>query len=103
MIRLFKWTLIFWTLFIITNTIGDATRFYSGFTFFGDMRLWHLLKFFWIAWLWTTGAFSILLLERIYFIVKYKLKMIGVIIFFIAWFFLFRWITHEAFMSIWRQ
>ncbi len=108
MIKSFVWTLIFWSLFIVTNTIGDAVRFYDVFHWYGDLRLWHFLKIWWMLWLFLTGWSARNLVDEIFPIrgVTKKapgLKVLGVLGFFLLWFFLFRLIVHESFMAMWRS
>ncbi len=110
MIKSFVLTLIFWSLFIVTNTIGDAVRFYDVFHWYGDMRLWHFLKIWWMLWLFLTGWSASRLYDELWVgkfntnkVIKFRIRISLSLAFFIAWFFLFRLILHETLMEIWRQ
>jgi hypothetical protein len=114
MIKSFVWTLVFWTLFVLFNSIGDAIDFYKVFPWYGNMDLWHLLKYFWIGFAVLTGWFAHGLAYSVWLNafkvarkteekIKYKLKTIAVSGFFFFWFLILRWILHETFMWIWRQ
>ena len=96
MIKSFALTFVFWTLFIITNTLGDANRFYKGFYFYGQMRLWHALKFLWLFFALATGYCFNDLIEA---------SNIGILGygFLVVWFVVLRWILHEALMKKWRN
>jgi hypothetical protein len=121
MLKSFGWTLLFWSLFIVTNTIGDAVRFYDVFHWYGDLRLWHFLKIWWMLWLFLTGVFALRLWENVKYEIyhtgsfkfssgclefeprkKYRLKATLIFTFLLAWFFVFRLIAHNALMWIWR-
>lgn len=107
MIKSFVWTLIFWSLFILFNTVGDAIDFYAVFPWYGNMDLWHFLKYFWIGFAVLTGCGAIRLYDEMCHqmpfkasdIKKYKLKVVGVLVFFLLW----RWGLHEALMWKWRS
>ncbi len=114
MLKAFGLTLVFWTLFTLTNSIGDAITFYAVFPHYGNMELWRLLKYFWIGFAVLTGFFARGLINQFWIDwcdwgglpeQKWKLctrKQVGVVVFLLLWFLLLRWILHNAFMSIWR-
>lgn len=113
MIKSFVWTFVFWTLFVLFNSVGDAIDFYKVFPWYGNMALWHFLKYFWIGFAVLTGVFSCKLYWAVlrHDITKKPLKAnipklknkVVVITFLLLWFLLFRWILHETLMWIWRQ
>ncbi len=100
---------IFWTLFTLTNSVADAVRFYRGFEFFGEMRLWHILKFFWLGFAVMTGFYCRMIFEGIFYNdygkpkKKRRLKYVAVFVFLLVWFCVLRWVFHEAFMDNWRN
>ncbi len=113
MIKSFVWTLIFWTLFVLFNTVGDAILFYSAFPWYKNMDLWHFLKYFWIGFGALTGFFARSIFDEIW---SYNYSMYhknytnrshwqkaGITVFFLAWFFAVRYGLHEALMWKWRQ
>ena len=122
MIKAFVWTFIFWSLFVLFNTVGDAILFYSVFPWYKNMGLWHFLKYFWIAFAVLAGVFAIRLWSRIKYEIyptkcsrfdphtltysqheKYRLKATLIFLFLLAWFIALRKILHEALMWQWRQ
>jgi hypothetical protein len=107
MLKAFRWTLCFWSLFIVTNTIADAIRFYDVFHWYGDLRLWHFLKIWWMLWLFLTGWFGNNLWYGIWLYgfntgKRYRLKTVGLVAFFILWFIMLRLILHNTLMDIWK-
>lgn len=108
MFKAFGWTLLFWSLFIITNTVADAINFYAVFPLYKDMTVWHWLKVFWMLWLFLTGFFA----NKLFDLINYEYvclnkrrwpKRIGFTISLLVWFLLLRWGLHEFLMYIWRQ
>ena len=109
MIKSFIWTLIFWSLFVLFNTVGDAILFYSVFPWYKNMDLWHWIKAIWMLWLFLTGVFAVRLYDKVTFTLTFD-RALGVqdgkdymrtalLLFFLLW----RWGLHEACMKIWRQ
>jgi len=128
MIKSFVLTFVFWSLFTITNSIGDAIDFYKVFPWYGNMDLWHNLKYLWIGFAVLTGVFAMLLLVHVKYIVRYKTrishalsmpysykvielskrtkyKLKGCLIsgFLLLYFLFLRWIVFEALMGKWQQ
>ncbi len=110
MIKSFVWTLIFWSLFVLFNTISDAILFYSVFPWYNNMDLWHFLKYFWIGFAVLTGVFAnelwydVTKVDIVYGIKKSKIRLKRFIVFafLLLWFLLLRWGLHEGLMEIWR-
>lgn len=108
MIKSFVWTLIFWSLFILFNTIGDAIDFYRVFPWYDNMDLWHTLKYFWIGFAVATGWFAYQLydwLQSVRYIAYWgvRARKTTAIAFILLFFLLFRWGLHEGLMWLWRQ
>lgn len=127
MIKFFVLTFISWTLFVLFNTVGDAIDFYAVFPWYGNMDLWHFLKYFWIGFAVLTGIFAIRLWMRIKYDIfhripdnvagflfgerdtiyrknkKYRLKSTLIFLFLLAWFIALRYSLHEALMWQWRN
>ena len=109
MLKAFGLTLLFWTLFIFTNTVADAIDFYAVFPLYGRMDIWHCLKYFWIGFAVLTGWFARDLYHKVSFTMPFdralgsqdgKIYMRTALLLF---FLLYRWGLHEGLMAIWRQ
>lgn len=113
MIKSFVWTLTFWTLFVLFNTVGDAIDFYAAFPWYGNMDLWHFLKYFWIGFAVLTGYYACYLYYKIWNFVYLKethrtakqarRKAAHRFTLLLLFFLLYRWGLHEFLMYIWRQ
>lgn len=102
MLRAFGWTLLFWTLFVLFNTVSDAVLFYSVFPWYKNMDLWHLLKYFWIGFAVLTGWIA----SDMNYYYTYRMgkyRRYAIMGFLLLWFLLLRWILHEGLMWQWRQ
>lgn len=129
MIRSFALTMLFWSLFIITNSVTDAILFYSAFPWYKNMDLWHFLKFWWIGFAVLTGVFAIRLWMNVKYTIyrvlarpysgimsfefnsggdwvlkkkkKYRLKSASIFGFLLLYFLFLRWILFEELMKKW--
>ncbi len=125
MIKAFGLTLLFWTLFIFTNTVGDAIDFYAVFPWYGRMDIWHFLKYWWIGFAVLTGVFALRLWINIKYDIhaqtkfypnseykvstvhlkkkKYRFRATLTFVVLLFWFILLRHSLHEGLMWLWRQ
>lgn len=77
MIKSFMWTAIFWSLFTITNSVGDAIDFMERFPWYGNSDLWHFLKYWWIGFAVLTGVFALRLWTRVKYTISHKIRIEG--------------------------
>ncbi|KKL45484.1 hypothetical protein LCGC14_2355200 [marine sediment metagenome] len=94
MIKSFILTFIFWTLFIIIDSIMDAIKVYTKFIWYKNSKLWHRLKYFRIGFCVATGwcAYGLYLSISGY--------EHGLFSFLLLWFLFLRWILFEGLMKI---
>ncbi len=124
MLKSFIWTAIFWSLFTITNSVGDAIDFMERFPWYGNSWLWHFLKYWWIGFAVLTGVFALRLWMNIKYSVyrepksvyfyfkrdiiyeqkeKYRLRATLTFAFLLLWFLALRWILFEKLLEKWSQ
>ncbi len=127
LLKSFGLTALFWSLFTITNSVGDAIDFMERFPWYGNSDLWHTLKYFWIGFAVLTGVFALRLWQNIKYNIfypqsenaaallfgecdtayrknkKYRLKASLIFGFLLAWFIALRYILFETLLEKWSK